>query len=245
MIQFENLKSFREITHGVMEVKEGSFNFYTNPEAVNNLLNCLKKSGETTKKENLVLAEQIHGKKIHHTSQKTSGYIKLGVDGLISKKRGEVIAVKTADCLPVLMFNPVKKIVGAIHAGRRGVKKKIIQNTVDKMKNKKSLIVGIGPHIKKCCYGFENKDFSKKLENSQWKKYACRKNDKVYLDLTQAALDQLTDSGVSRKNIEVSKYCTFCQYKRFFSARKTKQKNPYPEYGRFPETGSFITLRKK
>ncbi len=242
MISFKNLKK-EGVMHGISEVKEGSFNFYTEPNAFPNFKKLLKKErGEKAKKDNFIGAEQIHGKKVHTAPPGMSGYIKLGVDGLISETPGQVLIAITADCLPILIYNPVKKKVAVLHAGRKGIKKQIIREGVLKMEDPSSLLVGVGPHIKKCCYSFEKKYFKKTL-GGFWEPYVQEKEGKVYLDLTSAALEQLERAGVKKKNVEVSKFCTFCHAERFFSARKEAQnKKLYEQHEPSPETGSFIAL---
>ncbi len=241
MIFFDNLGK-EGVTHGISEIKEGSFNFYTSPDAVLNLLEIVKRAGVKAGREDIILAEQVHGKKIHKTDSQLGGYVKLDADGLISETPGQVLAVKTADCLPVLIYNPVKKRVAAIHAGRRGLEKLIIQEAVTEIQNPEALKIGIGPHIKKCCYSFDSKT-KNGFRESYWFDYYEENKGRFFLDLTQAALNQLEKTGVKRENIEVSEFCTFCTADRFFSYRK-RGENPdfYKKWGLFPETGSFITL---
>lgn len=246
MIFLKNLKEQEEIVHGIMEVQDGSFNFFRNENAVHNLVKTFRKAGARGNAEDVILTDQVHGKNVHITLPDLSGYIKLETDGLISQNPGQILAVKTADCLPVLIFNPKKKMVAAIHAGRQGLRKGILQETIAKMGYASSLIIGIAPHIKKCCYSFALQDKRLWKENARdpfWEDYIQKKDNTLYLDLTQVAIDQLEKLGVQQKNIEISEFCTFCAQKRFFSARaRKKQSMIYKKYGRHPETGTFIGL---
>ncbi len=243
MISFDNLEK-SGVVHGISEVEEGSFNFYTSPKAVLNLLKITEKAGAKRNYEDVILAEQVHGRRIHKTTPRLGGYVKLGADGLISETPGQVLAVKTADCLPLLFYNPLKKRVAAVHAGRKGLEKLIVQEAVIKMENPEVLRVGVGPHIKKCCYSFDS-TLKSNFQKSYWSDYYEKRGDHIFLDLTRSALDQLKKEGVKRENIEISEFCTFCAAHRFFSYRKRKEKTKfYQKWGRFPETGSFITLTK-
>jgi L-threonylcarbamoyladenylate synthase len=86
------------------------------------------------------------------------------------------------------------------------------------------ILVAIGPHIRKCHYWLE-KQTRQNLKNTKFKKYFISKNKKIYFDLTKLAFDELLGSGIKRKNIEDCQVCTFCHFKKYFSARKGKQ-NP-------------------
>lgn len=238
MILFENLQK-KGVPHGVSEVREGSFNFYTNPRFKERAKNLLAQAGILEKE--LVLAEQVHGKKVHTCPENIGGYVKLGVDGVVSTSRNHVLLIKSADCAPILMFNPKKKRVGAIHAGREGIRKGVVEEGIKKMENAEALIVGVGPHIKKCCYFFSKKDFEKRFKGTFWDKYSEKKDQGFYLDITKAIVDKLAALGVKEENIEISPFCTFCASDRLFSSRKWR-KGRYENFTSFPETGSFISL---
>jgi YfiH family protein len=152
------------------------------------------------------------------------------VDGLITKKRGLFLGVRTADCLPILFFEPNVGIIGAVHAGWRGTLKNIAGRTVEAISREGGdidyLLVYIGPHIKVCCYDpplgrlqlFQKKFGEKRPIFKKVKK-------KIYLDLTYANFYQLLKSGVKWENIEVSDFCTSCRTDLFFSFRKDKKKD--------------------
>jgi len=246
MIFFKRFQKYKEIVHGVLERKDGSVNPFSNPKSPENILRALKKLGfKEAKIDNLIFAEQIHSKNVYICPPGLGGYIRLQTDGLISKNPGQILIVKTADCLPLLIYDPEEKKVGAIHAGRRGLIKGIIENALKAFDSHlSSLIIGIAPHIRKCCYYLKDQDY---ILHSQWKKYTKRKNDKFYFDLTQIALDKFLESGVKRENIEDCEICTYCQAGRFYSARKKESQPDFyqRENERFPCFGSFIGLLSK
>jgi YfiH family protein len=162
---------------------------------------------------NLVLANQVHGTNVKIVGNTDSGNFIDNCDGLISNDKSIMLGVFTADCMPLLITNGIIK--AAIHAGWRGIHLGIIENTVEILKNKFSIIskdidVYIGPHIRSCCYevsrDFEN-IFNLKLKNNR-------------LDLSEIVFNKLKNLGVV--NIFDVNKCTFCQGRHFFSYRQNK-----------------------
>lgn len=149
-----------------------------------------------------------------------------GVDGIVTNLPNVCIAVSTADCVPILMYDPVNQAVAAIHAGWRGTCSRIVSHAVRLMKsnyttNPKDLIVTIGPSISPEVYevgaelldAFEDAKFE--VDNIFF-----RKERKLYLDLWKANKDILLEKGVKEENIEISGMCTYSQTDKFFSARR-------------------------
>lgn len=245
MLFFENLGKQRGLIHGVLERKDGSVNPFSNPKTEENVLRALKKLNYERGGGDLIFAEQMHTVNVFFCPRDAGGYIKLNSDGLVSETPGQVLVVKTADCLPILMYGLRKKRVAAVHAGREGLMKGIIKEALKVLGSKgEDLIVGIGPHIRKCCYYLKEKH-RQEFQEKGWRKYIEIKNGKRHLDLTRIAFDRLTEMGVKRENIEDCGICTFCEAERFFSARKREsQPNFYArEQERFPCFGTFIGLK--
>jgi len=130
----------------------------------------------------------------------------------------------TADCVPILIFDHKKEIVGAVHAGWRGTKEEIAKKSIEKMlkefnSNPKDILVGIAPSIRGCCYevDFNVAKYFLDYKNS----ISNLKNGKYMLDLAKVNIAQLKEVGVLEKNIEDSYICTCCEYNNYFSYRKT------------------------
>lgn len=248
MIFFKKFQEHKEIIHGVLERKDGSVNPFSNPKSEENVLEVLRRLGfKEAKIDNLIFTDQIHSPNVYVCPPGIGGYIRLKTDGLISKNLGQILIIKTADCLPILLYDSQSKTVGAIHAGRKGLLRGIIENTIEALDSQSpSLIVGIGPHIRKCCYYLKKRDQDYIL-HSQWRKYTEKKNDRLYFDLTQIALDKFLNFGVKRENIEDCGICTHCRAERFYSARKRESQPGFyqKEKERFPCFGSFIGLLPK
>ncbi len=112
---------------------------------------------------NLVSLRQVHSDLVHCVSEE--GEHPLAGDGLITNTPGLLLAVLTADCLPVIVVDPKHRAVGVFHAGWRGTVKRIVEKGVGEMRkcfgsDPAQLRAAIGPGIRNCCYqvGPEVKD---------------------------------------------------------------------------------------
>ena len=183
-------------------------------------------------KNYLILLNQIHSNIVHEVKKIPKK--KLKGDALITNKKGVALGILTADCAPVLIYDPVNNLIGALHAGWKGAFKKIVSTTLRKFRlsgsNYKDLIVVIGP-----CIGNENyevrNDFLDKFINqeSSNKKFFKIKRNKIYFSLKDYIKEQVMEFGV--KNIEIIKKDTYLSSNNFFSARRSI-KNKSNDYGR-------------
>ena len=175
-----------------------------------------------------IVANQTHSANIQIiTKQKELGWkheetaIK-ECDALITQEENIMLTILTADCVPILLFDPIQKVVAVVHAGWRGTEQKILLKTVKKMQkifNSKSndIIVGIAPAIGRCCYEVDW-NVAKNFENMP--NAYSPKNNKYMLDLPYINKLQLLQAGLKEKNIEMSNICTACQVDSYFSYRK-------------------------
>jgi YfiH family protein len=118
-------------------------------------LQSLGASGKSGKVWPLVTLRQIHSDVIHCVREVPKG--PLAGDGLVTDTPGLVIAILTADCLPVIVADPKKKALGVFHAGWRGTVKRIVEKGVGEMRrwfgsNPADLRAAIGPGVHSCCY---------------------------------------------------------------------------------------------
>jgi len=145
-------------------------------------------------------------------------------DALITSKKGVVLTILTADCVPVLLYDKEKEVVAAVHAGWKGTEAMIAAKTVHKMidvfkTDPKDIIVGISPSIGRCCYEV-GKDVAQHFFDTPEAFISI--GEKYMLDLPFINKKQLLDVGVSESNIEMSDVCTACEVERFFSYRKER-----------------------
>ena len=163
----------------------------------------------------------------------------LDTDALITNLSGVCIAVKTADCVPVLLFDPRRKVIAAIHAGWRGTVQKIVGETISQMIQEfgsvpEDLIAVIGPSISPEVYEVGAEVYSQ-FNAPFYNPTIPYQPNKRLLDLWKANQEQLLDSGIPVNQIEVAQICTLSDPERFFSARRDGAKT-----GRM---GSGIMLR--
>lgn len=145
-------------------------------------------------------------------------------DALITDVADVVLTILTADCVPILLYDPSKEVVAAVHAGWKGTQKQIVEKTVEKMVEKFSCDVadiraGIAPSIGQCCYEV-GEDVAKYFYDNP--KVCKEKNSKYMLDLPAINKKQLLKSGIKEKHIEMSHICTSCHVENYFSYRKEK-----------------------
>jgi polyphenol oxidase len=147
-------------------------------------------------------------------------------DALITQVPGFALGVFTADCLPILLFDPVKQAIGIVHAGWRGSAKAIAQKTVQKMKEAfnctgASIKAAMGPCIGPCCLevdlpvkaAFEEGKLPWNLISTP------RSENRWSLNLQAANSYCLELGGVLKKNIHQLNYCTLCHRSLFHSYR--------------------------
>ena len=111
--------------------------------------------GQSTKVWPSVAMKQIHSSIIHQISDLPEQ--PLAGDGLITRTPKIVLTVRTADCIPVLLVDPVQHAVGAFHAGWRGTLARIVEKGVGEMRKAfrsqpEDMLAAIGPGIHRCCY---------------------------------------------------------------------------------------------
>ncbi|MCX6765514.1 MAG: peptidoglycan editing factor PgeF [Candidatus Moranbacteria bacterium] len=148
-------------------------------------------------------------------------------DALLAKEKGIYLSVTSRDCYPVLAYDPREKIIAIIHAGWRGIARNIVPSVLDAMmklgSSSHNIHIAIGPGICQAHFEFDEKDMKQHFGKYDDGKHVIRAGDfKVHIDLEGIILDQLLESKVKEDNIEVIGECTFCSYKKYFSARRDK-----------------------
>lgn len=130
-------------------------------------------------------------------------------DALITDKPGFGLAVSTADCAPVFIYDKKKKIIAAVHSGWRGTRQKITAKTLSKLIsefscNPENMYAYIGPSI-----SGNNYEVGEEVAAQFDPKYSKPLNGKFLLDVKLANFDMLISNGVPHKNIQVSALCTY------------------------------------
>jgi YfiH family protein len=141
-------------------------------------------------------------------------------DSLMTNRKNVALAIRVADCVPLLLFDPATTAIAAIHAGWRGTSAEIAKNTLRAMESEfqtdpGNVLAFVGPAAGVCCYEVKD-DVAGLFEDS----VIARREGKMFLDLKKENAMQLLQSGVQRKNIVVNECCTICERELFYSYRR-------------------------
>ncbi len=181
-----------------------------------------------------VLSKQVHELNVHAVTEQDigKGIVKPrdyeSVDALVTNLPGVPIVTQYADCVPLLICDPVNKAIGSAHASWRCTLGEIGRLTVEKMTehygtNPADLVVGIAPSICGKCFEVDYPvvEAFEKLSKINIYDYCTKKGEKYYIDLWAINRQLLIDLGVKPENIVVTDLCTKCNPEYFFSHRVT------------------------
>jgi len=204
-----------------------SLSYGDTKDSLDNRKRFLKRLGIDYK--DLVCAKQIHSNRVEYIKESDRGRGAVSsedaiddTDGLISGRSNLALAIFTADCLPVFLYDAKTPAIGMIHAGWRSSKEQISAKAVESMQQRfgtrlGDLYVYFGPCIRNCCnqVGEEFKQyFGDDLIN---------RDNRYYLDLASVNKKQLLDAGLKENNLLDSGFCTFCGNEEFFSYRREEE----------------------
>jgi YfiH family protein len=175
----------------------------------------------------LFFPSQVHKTKVVRVTPETPRDAVSETDALISNAKGICIAVMSADCTPILLYDKRNNAVAAVHSGWRGTVARILEKTLHQMANTfgtkgEDVFAAIGPSV--CQQSYEvGEEVIESVHASFGKQSGlliAQPNNKARLDLRQANKLQLLEFGVLPLRIEVSDLCTVIHNNHFFSARK-------------------------
>jgi YfiH family protein len=177
----------------------------------------------------LVFPMQTHSSRVQVVTTDTQPEDLADTDALITQIPGLCISVMSADCVPILLYDPVRRVVGAVHAGWRGTVGKIITHTVQAMQEAfgsypADIVAGIGPSISPEMYEVGADVLNAAREAFGDTEGLVRQeegSDKGYFNLWESNRRQLILLGLKPHSIEVSGICTYQQSDQYFSARKS------------------------
>ncbi len=143
-------------------------------------------------------------------------------DALVTAVPGVALAVLTADCLPVLLYDCKRGCVGAAHAGWRGIVGGVLENTAAEMNSSfgaglENIHAIIGPSIGPCCFEIK-KDVADTLTPEEAEHVSIR-DDRIFLDLWKLAEMKLVDAGLKKDSLHFTEVCTCCTTGLFYSHR--------------------------
>lgn len=181
--------------------------------------------------DKLIFPVQTHSNHVKRVNANTSSESLEDTDAIVTNEKEILVSVMSADCVPVLLYDPVKQAVAAIHAGWRGTMAAIVSETIALMQKEfgsdpSSFLAAIGPSICDEVYevGEEVIRAVEKLYGSKNGIISREQDGKGFCNLWEANRIQLLRAGVKAENIEVAGLCTYKNADLFFSARKSGNK---------------------
>ncbi len=242
LIRFSSFAQYKEITHfvttrhgGVSYGNYDSFNLscYSgdDPASVTRNRDILCDTLLLSSPDQLIIPYQTHSDQIRvidtdfiQQDFRQQAENLTGVDALVTNLNDICIGVTTADCVPILLYDPIKKVTAAIHAGWRGTVARIAGKTVGVMVdrygcNPADLVAAIGPSIGPDAFEVGN-EVAAEFCHQGFNESIIPASTKPHINLWHANSQALIESGVLFHHIEVAGICTYTSYKQFFSARR-------------------------
>jgi polyphenol oxidase len=149
-----------------------------------------------------------------------------GIDALITNIQLVCIGVTTADCVPILIYDRVNKVIAAVHAGWRGTCSRIVEKTIQQMiitygTKPEDVFASIGVSISPVAYNV-GEELVEEFEKANFPipEIFNRHDNELYLNLWEANKWLLMQSGIPENQIEVAGICSFTNSNDYFSARK-------------------------
>lgn len=180
--------------------------------------------------EKVVTVKQVHGADllvIDSPNPDYSHFLKLEADGIVTNQPGVMIGVCVADCVPVLLLDPVNRVIAALHAGWKGTAANICRKGVESMaamfgSTPADILAAVGPAIGPCCYEVDKPVVEAfKAQGTGFDAFAQEKGaGKWQMDLSRANRMQLLQAGLPEQNIDTTELCVSCNQELFFSYRR-------------------------
>lgn len=181
----------------------------------------------------LVMTNQVHGGTVRTVTSADwkddpYGKVTYEADGLITACPGVTLMIFCADCIPILFFDPVRRVAAACHAGWRGTAAGISSNTVERMKDVygcrgEDILAAVGPGIAPCCFE-THEDVPNAMMTAMGTAalpfMEIKENGKFAVDLKGLNVKRLEQAGLLQENIAVCQACTACMPELFWSHRK-------------------------
>lgn len=172
--------------------------------------------------DEVVTCYQVHSAAVASVGALHGGQVLPATDGLMSAE-GVALFLRFADCVPIVLYDPVRHVAALVHAGWRGTAARIAAVGVARMAQEYGsrpgdILACIGPSIGPCCYRVGG-DFVQAM-TAQWPEaadYIARRDGALHADLWEMNRRQLLDAGVA--HVEVAHICTACRRDEFFSHR--------------------------
>lgn len=177
-----------------------------------------------------IIPHQCHKDVIRFIEDKDAEYSLENVDAIVTNIPKVCVCVSTADCVPILLYDPKKHIVAVVHSGWRGTLIRIIETTIDALKqrygcNPSDFLACIGPSISLAAFEVGNEVYDAFHDAGFNMRMIARHYEKWHIDLWETNRQMLLSKGILDKHIEVSGICTYYNNEDFFSARRLGKKS--------------------
>lgn len=173
---------------------------------------------------------QVHGDRVYELKKPLSSLEKaagIPADAIVTRLVNKPIAVLTADCVPVVLYDFRLHVAGVVHAGRKGTSQNILSKTVKTMQRvygskPEDILVGMGPGIGGCCYEVDASCIVPfKKQYAGWARFVKKlPSGKFMLDLFAANTQDARIAGLHPGQISQTGFCTACEVGQFFSYRR-------------------------
>jgi YfiH family protein len=144
-------------------------------------------------------------------------------DASFTADTGRLLAIETADCLPILIVDPANRRVAAAHAGWRGTAARVAQSAVRSLlvagSDSRQLVAALGPSIGGCCYEV-GPEVEEAFGEPGRRFFIAGERDRKHFDVAAANRAQLEEMGLAPVNIDRVDSCTRCREDLFFSYRR-------------------------
>lgn len=211
-------------SNGNYKSLNGSYNNNDKKVNVDNNRLLIAKKFKVEKK-NFFFLNQIHSSKIIEITKKNKRR-KINADGMITKTKGLLLGILTADCAPIIILG--NKYVGIIHVGWKGLLDGIIENSIKILEKKgekiEELICLVGPHLQKNSFLVQN-DFKNILIKKKKEEFIIKTKQKLFFNFSKLISHNLKSMGVNK--FKISEIDTYSNPELFFSYRYSKN------YGNF------------
>ncbi|MFA6188058.1 MAG: peptidoglycan editing factor PgeF [Sulfuricurvum sp.] len=177
--------------------------------------------------ERLVHMRQIHSDTIVIVDNTMNFHTPPQCDALITNCTDIPLMVMSADCTPILLYDPARHAIGAVHAGRAGALNGILLKTLDAMKKNygtsvSDMRITFGPSIHGCCYEV-NEPIASEVISKGYEDALTYKKEKVFLNVNTILHLQLKTLGITTEQIAETMECTSCNSNDYFSYRADSQ----------------------
>ena len=183
--------------------------------------------------EDMTFTHQTHTVNVAVVEEEDRGKRFMETDGMVTNVPGICLVTFYADCVPLYLVDPVRKVIGLSHSGWRGTVNRMGRVTLEKMHevygtDPEDVVAAIGPSICQDCYEVSEDvilEFQKNFRKEDWDDLYYRKeNGKYQLNLWRANEIIFQEAGVKKEHIAVTNVCTHCNPEILFSHRTTGDK---------------------